>query len=179
MVFETVELYVTSQQRHSTNNGNYNSNDIRNYYENTIIPAMPQSLRQLLDYVRIPTYYLTSNSGDATKGYSSNRVFMPGGTETGGYSWENGSIFQYYSNMGLIAREKKKPTGTSNIEWWLRTGGYAYNSYASDRFRAQTGVYISATGTFSTLNYSYSSTSTGSPNQAVTNSKGIPIFWAW
>lgn len=178
MVFECVDLYVDSNQRHSSNVGNYAQNDIRNYYEQTIIPLMPQALQDLLEYITIPTYYLTGNStGNAVLGDTNVKVFMPSETETGGSSYELGTVFEYYDLLEMTARQKKKVNGASYIQWWVRTGGYSYDTYSSSRFRAQVGVYINGDGNFSPITNSPSDA--GTPSQAVTNSKGIPIVWAF
>jgi hypothetical protein len=56
MVLECVELYPTQYPRHNQNNGNYGAGTVRGVYLNTLLPEMPNDLKQIIELINLPTF---------------------------------------------------------------------------------------------------------------------------
>lgn len=172
MVLETVELFPETKQRSTSNNGNYNENTIRQFYLNDLISLMDASCSSLLETVKIPNYYMVSESTSQTS-FSNDKIFMPGSTATGrDIAYEDETVYQYYNENGVSARLKKAVNGANTIIWWIRTGGWSNSSYSS-QYEGQLGQYINTDGSFSSL------TGTNYLGVRTINQYGVPLFWAW
>lgn len=155
MVLECVELLPDSRARHSSAIGNYNDNNIRQYYEEVVIPLLPEDLQKILNDVKNEVGYLTSATSSVSVGYSQNKLFMPSMKEVSGANEsELGSIFQYYEIYTNSARQKKKITDNSYIAWWYRTGGYVQNNNSSYS-RGQVGTFADANGNNSAITQTF------------------------
>lgn len=155
MVLECVELLPDSRARHSSAIGNYDNNNIRQYYEETVISLLPEDLQKILTDVKIDVGYLTASGSSVSVGYSQNKLFMPSMKEvSGANATELGSIFQYYDIYTTSARQKKKVNENSFIAWWYRTGGYVQNNNSSYS-KGQAGTFADSNGTNSSVNQSF------------------------
>lgn len=156
MVLECIELAPDSKPKHNTDMGDYEYCSIRDYYK-WLETYAEQELQNNLSLVKLPTFWFNQQHG-----FSSNKLFMPGGAALDGLEYEQETIYQLYANDKSVLRKHKISDGTI-ITWCTRSGGYySYNN-------RHMSVWVDTNGVLT----AYNSTNT------VNTATGVPIFWAW
>lgn len=180
MVLECVELFSVAQPRHTDYNGNYKTSNIRLYYTDTVMPRLPQDLKDILSNVNIDICYFTSATTEGINDYSQDKIFMPSSLELGGENpYSLGKVYQYYETYLNSARQKHKNGESTLVEWWTRTGGYVHNT-SSGKTSGQVGVFSDINGNLWALQQQFSNSNNDKfTASTVTIEKGVPIFWAW
>lgn len=128
LVFVAKELLVTDSKMNSTNTnaGGYPATDVmKPYLNDTILPLIPEAVRQHIKPVSKTSYDKTSG-GDLT---STEKLWIPSGREIfGGSSYEQSG--PVYNSIYTDANSRKKMVygASSATLWWLRSAYSDYNS---------------------------------------------------
>lgn len=131
---DSQERYQTGYEPNTGTLGGWENSEIREYMQETVMPAIPTNIRNRLANVTKthPAYRVKTDNPASTESFTQttqDKVWLPSYTEM-----FNSSGLYHTAFPDNNSRKKAKASSPTNYNWyWLRSADNAYNAYCVDR----------------------------------------------